>query len=29
MNHNGNHTLINLEQVRKIYKTKAGDLEVL
>jgi putative ABC transport system ATP-binding protein len=29
MNHNENQALINLEQVRKLYKTKAGTLEVL
>jgi putative ABC transport system ATP-binding protein len=29
MYHNGNQMLVNLEQVRKIYKTKAGELEVL
>jgi putative ABC transport system ATP-binding protein len=29
MNHNGSNALINLEQVRKVYQTKAGDLEVL
>ena len=29
MSHNGSNGLINLEQVRKVYKTKAGTLEVL
>lgn len=29
MYHNGNQALINLEEVRKVYKTKAGELEVL
>ncbi|KAB2903162.1 MAG: ABC transporter ATP-binding protein [Anaerolineae bacterium] len=29
MNHNENQALINPEQVRKLYKTKAGTLEVL
>ena len=29
MSHNGSNGLINLENVRKVYKTKAGPLEVL